>query len=181
MWVRLAGLRAYAKQTSRAGRPMGHSAKSLCEIGLMAPSNIHEKTPDVSLMAYGRCGRAECVPPSALGPCYSASGLLPKPPHGGPGVEPNPSRHACRSLPSSALNHSAAGLSACLIMHHHRGMSTSRVKWLGTEVVCEYAPSLHGSMDEVRRPRPSGRALLAELWRVFPPQPSNIRSHTVNE
>ena len=84
----------------------------------MAPSNIHEKTPDVSLMAYGRCGRAECVPPSALGPCYSASGLLPKPPHGGPGVEPNPSRHACRSLPSSALNHSAAGLSACLIMHH---------------------------------------------------------------
>ena len=27
-------------------------------------------------------------------------------------------------------------------------------------------------VDEVRRSRPSDRALLAELWRVFPPQPS---------
>ena len=57
-------------------------------------------------------------------------------------------------------------------MPHHRDMSTSRVGWLGTEVVCECASSFHGPMDEVRRSRPSDRALLAELWRVFPPQPS---------
>ena len=53
-------------------------------------------------------------PRTALSLYFSASGLLSKPPHGGPGGESNPSRHACHSLPSSTSNHSA-GLSACLI------------------------------------------------------------------
>ena len=63
-----------------------------------------------------------CGPPSAFKPYYSASGLLPKPPHGGPGGEPNPSRHACHSLPSSISNRSnhTAGLSACLVTERCR-------------------------------------------------------------
>ena len=94
--------------------------------------------------------RAACGPRSALPPYFSASGLLSKPPHGGPGGgEPNPSRHAFQSLPSSTSNHSA-GFSACL---HHRGMSTSRVEWLGTEVACACVPSFHGSVGEFRRSR----------------------------
>ena len=53
-------------------------------------------------------------PRSALPLYFSASGLLSTPPHGGPGGESNPSRHACHSLPSLTSNH-FAGLSACLI------------------------------------------------------------------
>ena len=46
----LAGLSAYAKRFFRAGRPVGHSAKFLCEIGLKTPSKIDEKTSDVGLL-----------------------------------------------------------------------------------------------------------------------------------
>ena len=37
-------------EISRDRRPMGHSSKSLCEIGLKTPSNIYEKTSDVGLL-----------------------------------------------------------------------------------------------------------------------------------
>ena len=56
---------------------------------------------------------------------------------------------------------------------HHRDMSTNRVEWLGAEIVCECV--CHLFMDQWMsfgdRER-SDRALLAELWRVFPPQPN---------
>ena len=57
---------------------------------------------------------------------------------------------------------------------HHRDMSTNKVKWLGTEAVCACVSS-HLFMDQWTsfgdRER-SDRALLAELWRVFPPKPN---------
>ena len=39
------GFRRMQSEISPAGRPVGHSAKFLCEICLKAPSNIYEKRP----------------------------------------------------------------------------------------------------------------------------------------
>ena len=44
------GFRRMQSDFFRAGRPVGHSAKFLCEIGLKAPSKIDEKTSDVGLL-----------------------------------------------------------------------------------------------------------------------------------
>ena len=56
-------------------------------------------------------------PRSALPLYFSASGLLSKPPHGGPGGESNPSQHTACHYPArrrTTPSHSA-GQSACLI------------------------------------------------------------------
>ena len=44
------GFRRMQSDFFRAGRPVGHSAKFLCEIGLKTPSKIDEKTSDVGLL-----------------------------------------------------------------------------------------------------------------------------------
>ena len=118
----------------------------------------------------GRCGRAARGPRSALPPYFSASGLLSKPPHGGPGGEPSPLWHACHSLPSSTSNHSA-GLSACLISETCRRAELNG--WgRGLFVhVCRLFMDQWMSFGDRER---SDRALLAEPWRVFPPQPNEL-------
>ena len=86
----------------------------------------------------------------------------------GPGGEPNPSRHACHSLPSSTSNHSA-GLSACLITETCR---RAELNGLGQRLFVHACHLLMDQLVSFGDREPSDRALLAELWRVFPPQPS---------
>ena len=88
----------------------------------------------------------------------------------GRGKEPNPSRHTCHSLPSSTSNHSE-GLSACLITETCR---RSELNGWGRRLfvyVCHLFVDQQMSFGDRER---SNRALLAELWRVFSPQPSEL-------
>ena len=114
-------------------------------------------------------------PRSALPPYFSASGLLSKPPRGGPGGEPNPSpspspsRHACPSLcVTMQLDFEPLRRFVSVPHHHHRDMSTSRVEWLGPEVVCACISSFNESMGEFWRSRTvrsfsAGRTLAGQL------------------
>ena len=91
--------------------------------------------------------------------------LLSKPPHGGPGGDWGGSRTP-RGTPAT---HYPARLrttpQVCQIasVPHHRGMLTSRVEWLGTEVVSACVSSFHGPMDEFRRSR-TVRSCSALCW-----------------
>ena len=158
-------MRPLSPRPYKAAAPKGPAFYFLCGIGLNTPSNIDEKTSDVGLLGGVR---AACGPPSALRPYYSASGLLSKPPHGGPGWEPKPSRHACHSLPSSTSNHSA-GLSACLITETCR---RAELNGLGQRLFVHACHLFMGQLVSFGDREPSDRALLAKLFRVFPPQPS---------
>ena len=61
---------------------------------------------------------------------------------------------------------------------HHRDMSTKRLEWLGAEVVCACVSSFMDQWMSFRDRERSDRApLLAELWRVFPPQPNEPALH----
>ena len=153
-------------EISRARRHMGNSAKSLCEIGLKMPSNKDEKTPDVGLLggAESSVWSSERLEAVLLG-FWAAS----EAPHGGPGGEPNPSRNACHSLPSSTSNHTE-GLSACLITERCR---RAELGGWGRRL---FVNECHLFMDQWMRFGDRDRRIvlcsLAELCRVFPPQPS---------
>ena len=170
LFLCLAGFWAYAKRYFPGRVSYGPFSKiRICEIGLNAPSNIYEKTSDVGLLG----GVGEHEPALAWSSERLAAVLLGfraalEATSWGSrwGVEPFAER-----LPL-ITQLGFEPLRRPIGMPYHRGMSTNRVGWSETEIVCECSSSFHGPMDVVRRSRPSDRALLAELWRVFPPQPS---------
>ena len=153
-------------EISRAGRPVGHSAKSLCEVGLKAPSNIDEKTSDVGLL--GGVGEQRVV----LGaPCRRTSRLLgcfrshlmgvpvgSRTPRGTPATH-YPAR--LRTTPQAS--------SACLITDTCR---RAEFDGWGRRLFVHVCHLFMDQWMSFGDREPSDRALLAELWRVFPPQPS---------
>ena len=60
------GFRRTQSDFFRAGRPVGHSAKFLCKIGLKAPSKINEKTSDVGLMGGAESSVRSSERPAAV-------------------------------------------------------------------------------------------------------------------
>ena len=144
------GFRRMQSDISRAGRPVGHSAKSLCEIGLKAPPNVYEKTYYVGLLGGVELGVASSAWSSerlaavliGFWAAFEATSWGSR-----WGAEPLAAR-----LPlTTQLDFEP--LRRFVSVPHHRDMSTSRVEWLGTEVVCACVSSFHGSMDEFRRSR----------------------------
>ena len=130
----------------RARRPMDHSAKSLCGIGLKTPSNTYEKTSYLGLLGgvESSLWSSERLEAVLLG-FWAASEATSWGSRWG--AEPLAAR-----LPlTTQLDFEP--LRRFVSVPHHRDMSTSRVEWLGTEVVCACVSSFHGSMDEFRRSR----------------------------
>ena len=126
-------------------------------------------------MSSRRCGRARRGAWSGLRPWFTASELLTSPPSWESREQPNLARHACLSLPISTSNHST-GLSARLITEARRRAESDSWERRLCVHVC------HLFMDRWARfdgREPSDRALLAELCRVFPPQPSELALHAV--
>ena len=120
--------------------------------------------------------RVQCGPHSALPPYFSASGLLSKPPHGdpSPGERLIPSRHACLSVPSSTSNHFTS-LPACLITEAScRRAELDGLDGRGRRLFVHVWHLLMDQWVRLSDREPSDGAPLAELWRVFPPQPSEL-------
>ena len=150
---------------SRAGGlPVGHSAKLLCEIGLKAPYKIDEKTSDVGLL--GGCGvvessvwsseRLEAVLLGFWAAFKATSWRFPVS-DWVPRVTP------ASQYPAQLLTTSQA---AC-----RRTELDGRGRRLFVHV---WHLPMHGSVGVFGDREPSDGALLAELWRVFPPQPSEL-------
>ena len=83
------------------------------------------------------------------------------------GAEPLAARLPLTTQPSTS-NHSA-GLSACLITETCR---RAELNGLGQRLFVHACHLLMDQLVSFGDREPSDRALLAELWRVFPPQPS---------
>ena len=140
------GFRRMQSEVSPAGRPVGHSAKFLCEIGLKTLSNSDEKRPTNVFWAVWESSVWPSERPTAvlLGfwTAFEATSWGSR-----WGVEPLAAR-----LPlTTQLDFEP--LRRFVSVPHHRDMSTSRVGWLGTEVVCACASSFCGSMDDFQRSR----------------------------
>ena len=164
------GFRRMLSEISPAVRPVGHfSAKFACEIGLKAPSNIDAKRPTWVLWATWESSVWPSERPAAIllgfWAAFEATSW---------GSRWGTERLAARLPLTTQLDFEP--LRRFVSAPHHRDMSTSRVEWLGTEVVCACVASFHGPMDEFRRSRTvrscSAGRRMAELWRVFPPQPN---------
>ena len=158
------GFRRMQSEISRAGRPVGHAAKIVCELA----SRRHlTRRKNVRRRSAGRCGEqrwsSERLAAVLLGfwAAFEATSWGSR-----WGAEPLAARlQLTTQLDFEPLRR----LPACL---RHRAMSTNRVEWLGTfffvNVCYRFMDQWMSSGD---RERPD-RALLAELWRVFPPQPN---------
>ena len=109
---------------------MGHSAKSLSEIGLKMPSNKDEKMPDVGLLggAESSVWSSERLEAVLLG-FWAASEANSW--GSRRGAEPLAARLPFTTQLDFEPHRRPVG------MPHHREMSTNRVGWLGTAVVCE--------------------------------------------
>ena len=155
-------------EISWAGCLVSHSAKSLCEIGPKAPSGIDKKTPNVGLPGgvESSVWSSELLGAVLLG-FWTASEAT----SWGPVGEPNPSRYACHSNYPSRLRTTPLACRRALSPRHVDEKS-AELNGLGQRLFVHACHLFMGQLVSSGDREPSDRALLAEVWRVFPPQPS---------